>query len=78
MYQVRNGQRVVPTCPTCGCRLHKAFDGLYTHFYTPNPDGSISQDAQGHQCINLHIGWLPSKQTQYGTISLATSFIQRY
>lgn len=44
MYQVRDGQRVVPTCPECGCRVAE-FESMWYHFYT----GGF-RDARGCIC----------------------------
>ena len=49
MYQVRNGQRVVPTCPECGCRLDEKAWGSYFHFIGKY-DGKVTRDAAGHVC----------------------------
>jgi hypothetical protein len=54
VYQVRNGQRVWPTCPSCGCRLEFLENGMFInlrHF------GAIQEDARGHKCEYLEDEW---------------------
>jgi hypothetical protein len=57
---VREGQRVWPTCPECGCRLDTQGDTflpdddlILTHF-----DGPSYKDARGHKCALLNAVWL--------------------
>jgi hypothetical protein len=51
MYQVRDGKRVKPTCPTCGCRLGQ-FEDMWYHFY-----GDESHDARGDICPDYQKGF---------------------
>ena len=55
MMAVRNGQRVVPTCPECGCRLEIFENGMFVtlrHFW-----GSPEKDARGCICKGLDLEW---------------------
>lgn len=55
MYQVRDGKRVVPTCPECGCRLG-SFEDTWYHFSARGellPD----KDARGCRCPLLLNGF---------------------
>lgn len=62
MKLVRNGQKVWPTCPECGCRLDIVDDGAvyffwhFTHRYNP-----WYQDARGCKCSNLFEHWVLDK-----------------
>jgi hypothetical protein len=44
--EVRNGKRVVPVCPECGCRLEYTSLDTGRHFY-----GGIINDARGCKCV---------------------------
>jgi len=48
---VRDGQKVVPTCPKCECRLEKQANGDYTHFM--KWANWIAKDARGCSCTLL-------------------------
>lgn len=53
MQTVRNGQKVWPTCPSCGCRLEvgtKTYGGYHhaIHFGALNTKGLV--DARGCKC----------------------------
>ena len=51
MYQVRDGKRVVPTCPECGCRLRslsESYPSFMGHFQTE--EMGQMRDARGHEC----------------------------
>lgn len=50
MYQVRDGKRVVPTCPECGCRLAQ-FESMWYHYY--DEVKHFFRDARGCIC-NLY------------------------
>jgi len=53
VYEVRNGQRVWPTCPDCGCRLEFLENGMFInlrHFGWP-------VDAKGHKCEYIDDEW---------------------
>ena len=57
---VRNGQKVWPTCPECGCRLEMDGDTtepdseIIVYHYQYHPD----RDARGHKCNLLSDYWL--------------------
>lgn len=46
VYEIRDGQRVVPTCDMCGCRLSIS-ETQMQHFY-----GDNQRDARGCLCPN--------------------------
>ncbi len=54
MYQVRDGQQVVPTCEECGCRLAEFEDMLY-HY-----EGDDTHDARGCLCSLYNEGIDPT------------------
>lgn len=49
---VREGRLVVPTCPSCGCRLEKK-DTHYAHFM--KWAGWVKKDARGCRCALLEL-----------------------
>lgn len=51
MYQVRDGKRVVPTCPECGCRLAQ-FEDQWWHY-----EGIWPRDARGCICPSATFGY---------------------
>jgi len=53
---VRDGQRVWPTCPECGCRLQKLSGFLLTHFHNEDEDKE-EYDARGCKCSLVHEIW---------------------
>jgi hypothetical protein len=55
VYQVRDGKKVWPTCPSCGCRLEFLENGMFinlTHFW-----GGSGKDAIGHACEYIDDEW---------------------
>lgn len=44
---VRDGKKVAPTCPECGCRLEESYPGDWTHYGYQWPNDI---DAKGHKC----------------------------
>lgn len=65
-YEVRDGQRVAPTCPECGCRLHSIGSKerpAFSHFY------GYRADAQGHNCKYLSVLWLTNEENKTRGIS---------
>lgn len=56
MYQVRDGKRVAPTCPECGCRIF--FHRLWgISYYAHKLNSDATRDARGHDCPALHDWW---------------------
>jgi len=63
---VRNGQKVWPTCPDCGCRLQIINDGpnyMLWHFLgkitNVSPTHQIWEtDARGCKCMSLVEFWI--------------------
>lgn len=51
-YHVRDGKKVAPTCPECGCRL-TTFEDIYYHWLNKDLD----RDARGHKCSLLNSWW---------------------
>ena len=65
VFTVRNGQRVWPTCPECGCRLEYLENGMFInllHF------GLGPKDARGHACSYIDDEWtfLKGEVTHFG------------
>lgn len=61
--QVRNGQKVWPTCPACGCRLDIIDDGLaYFLWHFPHKYNFLEVDAKGCKCVNLYEHWILDKR----------------
>jgi hypothetical protein len=50
---VRDGQKVVPTCSECGCRLEDK-GGVWLHFL----NWDHTKDARGCKCKNLNKSWM--------------------
>lgn len=42
---VRDGKKVWPTCPECGCRLEEFHPNRFAHF-----QGRLWRDARGCEC----------------------------
>lgn len=60
MNSVRNGQKVAPTCPECGCRLgYIWFDNLYVHYMSTESWLSFNptRDAKNHLCSMVGYIW---------------------
>lgn len=63
---VRNGQKVWPTCPDCGCRLQIVDDGpkyILWHFLGKVTHVSLTEqkwhtDARGCKCPSLVDFWI--------------------
>lgn len=58
---VRNGQKVWPTCPACGCRLDKGYSG-YHHFGYFMHSG---RDAAGCKCTLLNVRFTKMNNSWY-------------
>jgi hypothetical protein len=51
---VRDGQKVWPTCPECGCRLRNLSGFILTHFHN---DEDEEHDARGCKCPLVNEMW---------------------
>lgn len=51
----RDGKKVWPQCPDCGCRLKRISGYLWAHFMIEEKD--VETDARGCKCISLHKLW---------------------
>lgn len=54
-YMVREGKRVAPFCPECGCRLGQ-FEDMWYHF-VPENTVYVERDARGHKCSLVNNFW---------------------
>lgn len=61
MKLVRNGQKVWPYCPECGCRLAITYEDndwpMVDHF------GWGNKDERGHECSLIGKGWITSPES---------------
>lgn len=72
MYQVRDGKRVVPTCPECGCRLkyNESVDS-WSHIF-----GTGYDDSRGHKCGHLGVFWVRKDNLYIGVHTSSNSLLK--
>ena len=67
IFMVRNGQKVWPTCPTCGCRL-EFFENSMFYALRHFGEGLDKRDARGCKCpdIDLEVNTLKGEISHFG------------